>query len=112
MLNIVNEIGKDDGISNDLKKDYPNKIEKIEEASSNYISEKDLKFLKTEFPDKWKCLTKKLAYPYEYFKSMDDYQKPINDLKIEDFSCDLKKNILVMKKERTKENIKIFNLNL
>ena len=24
-----------------------------------------LELLKTEFPDKWKYLTKKLAYPYE-----------------------------------------------
>ena len=29
------------------------------------MGEHDLKTLKTEFPDKWKYLTKKLAYPYE-----------------------------------------------
>ena len=29
----------------------------------NYMRENDLKILKTEFPDKWKYLTKKLAYP-------------------------------------------------
>ena len=49
-----------------------------------------LKFLKTGFPDKWKYLTKQLAYPYEYFKSIDDYQKPVDNLKKEDFFNKLK----------------------
>ena len=40
------------------------------------MGENDLKILKTEYPDKWKYLTKNLAYPYEYFNSIDDYQKP------------------------------------
>ena len=51
-LNIVNEI-EEDRIFKDFKKDYPDKIEKIEEALNIYISENDLKALKTEFPDKW-----------------------------------------------------------
>ena len=46
----------------DLKNDYPNEIEKLEEALLNYNGENDLKLLKTEFSDKWKHLTKKLAY--------------------------------------------------
>ena len=41
----------------------------------------DLKILKTKLPDKWKYLAKKLAYPYELFNSIDDYQKPVTDLK-------------------------------
>ena len=49
------------------------------------MGENDLKFLKTGFPNKWKYLTKKLAYPYEYFNSIDDYQKPVDNLKKEDF---------------------------
>ena len=47
-----------------MKNDYPDKIEKLGEILLNYMGENDLKFLKTEFPDnKWKHLTKKLAYP-------------------------------------------------
>ena len=45
----------------------------------------------TEFPDsKWKNLTEKLANPYEYFNSLDDYQKPVDNLKNEDFFSKLK----------------------
>ena len=33
------------------------------------MGEKDLEFLKTEFPDKWKNLTKKLVFCYENFNS-------------------------------------------
>ena len=49
-----------------LKKDYPDKIEKLEEALLIYKCRNDLIILKTEFPiNKWNYLTKKLAYPYE-----------------------------------------------
>ena len=41
--------------------------------------------LKNEFPDKWENLNKQLAYTYEDFNTIDDYQKPVNDLKKEDF---------------------------
>ena len=59
ILNIVTEIKilitedefKNDSIK-DLKKVYPDEIEKSEEALLNYIGENDLKILKTEFPDK------------------------------------------------------------
>ena len=50
------------------------------------MGENDPKILKTGFPDEWKYLTKKLTYPYEYFKSIDDYQKPVDNLKREHFS--------------------------
>ena len=62
------------------KKDYPEEIKKLEEALLDYMGENDLKILKTGFPDKWKYLTKKLAYPYEFFNSIEDYQKPVNNL--------------------------------
>ena len=39
------------------------------------LDDDDFKFLKKEFPDKWKNLNKKLAYRYEYFNSIDDYKK-------------------------------------
>ena len=73
-----------------MKKEYPDKINELEEALLNYICENDLKILKTGFPDKWKYLTKKLAYPYEYFNSIEDYQKPVDNLKKEQFFSKLK----------------------
>ena len=63
ILNIVNEIIEEDKTNKDLRKDYPDKIKNLEEALLNYMGENDLKKLKTGFPDKWKFLTKKLAYP-------------------------------------------------
>ena len=92
ILNIVNEIKiviKEDRYNNDSiidsKKECTNEIEKLEEVLNEYMGENDLKILKTEFPDKWKHLTKKLAYPYEYFNSIDDYPKPVDNLNKEDF---------------------------
>ena len=54
------------------------------------MGENDLKIIKTGFPDRWKYLTKKLAYPYEFFNSIDDYQKTVNNLKKEHFFSKLK----------------------
>ena len=51
ILNIVNKIVGEDKTIEDLKKDYPNEINKLEEALLNYIGENDLKILKTGFPD-------------------------------------------------------------
>ena len=64
------------------KKKNPDKITELEEALLNLMGEHDLKILKTEFPDKWKYLTKKIAYPYEYFNSIEDYKKPVDNSKI------------------------------
>ena len=52
------------------------------------MNQDDFKILKNEFSDKWQYPIKKLAYPYEYFNSIDDYQKPVDNLK-KDF-CKLK----------------------
>ena len=46
--------------------------------------------LKGEYPDKWQYLNKKLAYSYQYFNSINDYQKPVDNLKKEDFFSKLK----------------------
>ena len=54
LKNIVKGIVEDYKTNRDLKKGYPDKIEKLEEAPFNYMEEIDLKVLKTEFPDKWK----------------------------------------------------------
>ena len=67
ILNIINELEnmidktkRNQSIST-LKKKYPNKINELEEAFLDYIGENDLKILKTEFPDKWRYLTKKIS---------------------------------------------------
>ena len=118
ILNIVNEIKRlftEDKYKNvsikDTKKDYPDKTKELEEALLNYMGENDLKILKTGFPDKWKYLTEKLAYPYEYFNSIDDYKKPVDNLKKEDFFSKLKNKCPDDEEiERTKEIIKIFDI--
>ena len=75
------------------------------------LDENDFKILKKEFPDKWQYLNKKLAYPYEYFNSIDDYKKPVNNLKKEDFFSKLKNDYPDDDEiERTKEIIKLFNI--
>ena len=111
ILNIINEMIEDDKTIKDLKKDYPNEIKNLEEALLDYMGENDLKVLKTGFPDKWKFLTKKLAYPYEYFNSTDDYEKPVDNLKKEDFFSKLKNKCPDDEEiQRTKDIIKRFNI--
>ena len=74
------------------------------------MDEDDFKILKREFPDKWQYLNKKLAYPYEYFNSIDDYKKPVDNLK-KDFFSKLKNDYPYDDEiERTKEIIKLFNI--
>ena len=71
------------------------------------MSENDLKTLETDFPGKWKYLTEKLAYPYEYFHNIEDYQKLVDKLKKEGFFSKLKNDYPNdIEIERTKENIK------
>ena len=68
------------------------------------MGENDLKILQRGFPDKWKYLTKKLAYPYEYFNGIDVYEKPVDNLKKEDYFSKLKNGYLDDTEiERTKE---------
>ena len=75
------------------------------------LDEDDFKILKKEFPDKWQYLNKKLAYPYEYFNSIEDCQKPVNNLKKEDFFSKLKNKCPDNDEiQRTKEIIEIFNI--
>ena len=94
-----------------MKKNYPDEIEKLAEALLDYVGENDLKKLKTGFPDKRKYLTKKSAYPYDHFNSLDDYQKPVDNLKNEDFFSKLKNDFPSDEEiERLEENIKKFNI--
>ena len=122
ILDIVNKIEEnyseeieileeDDRTIESLKNIYPEEIENLEEALLKYIGEKDLKIFLKGFPDKWKYLTKKLAYPYEYFNSLDDYKEPVDSLKKEVFFSKLKNKCLGDEEiERTKEIIKKFNI--
>ena len=113
ILNIVNEKVEDDRTFNDLKTDYPEEIKNLEEALLDYMGENDLKILKTGFLDKRKYLTEKLAYPYEFFNCNEDYQKPVDNLKKEDFFSKIKnKSPDDEEIERTKENIKIFDIKI
>ena len=71
----------------------------------------DFKILKKEFPDKWQYLNKKLAYPYKFFNSIDDYKKPVDNLKKEDFFGKLKNECPDVEKiERTREIMNIINI--
>ena len=90
ILNTVKKVVEEDKTIKDLKKGYPNEIKNFEESSLNVMGENDPKILKTRFPDKWKFLTKKLAYPYDYFNSIEDYKKPVNNLEKKDFFSKLK----------------------
>ena len=44
------------------------------------LQEEDFNILKVEFGDNWQLINKKLAYPYENFKSLEDYKKDISNL--------------------------------
>ena len=71
----------------------------------------DFKLFKKEFPDKWRHLNKKLAYPYQYFNSIDDYKKPVDNLKKEDLFSKPKNECPDDEEiERTKEIINLFDL--
>ena len=55
-------------------------------------------------------MTKKLAYPYEFFNSIKDYEKPVNNINKEDFFSKLKNGYPDDEEiKRTKEIIKLFN---
>ena len=110
-LNIVNKLEEDDRTIEDLKKDYTEEIKSLEETLLVYMGENDLKILKAGFPDKWKFLTTKLAYPYEFFNSIEDYQKPVENLKKEHFFSKLKNGSPDDEEiKRTKEIIKISDI--
>ena len=75
------------------------------------MGDNDLKLLKTTFLDKWEYLSKKLAYPYEFFNCIEDYQRSVHNLKKEDFFSKLKNDYPSDEEiERTKKIIKRFNI--
>ena len=66
--------------------------------------------MKKEFPDKWQFLNKKLAYPYEYFNKIDDYEKPVDNSKKNFFTKIKNKCPDDDEIERIKKFIKIFDI--
>ena len=75
------------------------------------MGENDLKFSKTEFPKNWMYLTKKLAYPYEYSRSIDDYRKPVDNFMKEHFFGKLKNDFPSDKEiEKSMDINKRFNI--
>ena len=71
----------------------------------------DFVILKKEFLDNWQYLDKKLAYPYEYFNSNDDYNKTVYNLKKENFFSKLKNKCPDDEEiQRTKEIIETFDI--
>ena len=58
----------------------------------------DFLILKKEFTDNWQYLNEKLANPSEYFNNIDDYKKPVDNLKKEDFFSKMEINVLIMRK--------------
>ena len=68
-----------------MNKDYPDNFGKIEEAFFNKMGENNVKISKIELPDKWKYLTKKLAYPYEFFNCIENCQNSVENLKKANF---------------------------
>ena len=107
----IMNLDKDEKTIKNLKKYYPEEIKNLEEAHLDYMGENDLKILKAGFPDKWKYLTKKLAYPYEYFNSIEDYQKPVNNLEKKDFFSKLKNKCPDDEEiQRTKDIIEKFDI--
>ena len=67
--------------------------------------------MKKEFPDKWQHLNKKIAYPYERFKSIDDYKKTVNNIIEEELLSKLKSKCPDDEEiQRTREILKVFDI--
>ena len=67
--------------------------------------------MKKEFPKNWELLNKKLAYPYEYFKTLEDYNKNISTLTNQDYFSKLKNDYPNNEEiERTNKIIQTFNI--
>ena len=50
-------------------------MEKITES----LNDQDFIHFKRHFPNHWLLLKTKLAYPYEFYKTLEDYEKPIEE---------------------------------
>ena len=74
------------------------------------LDEGDFKRLEKGIPDKRQYLNKKIAYPYQPFNGIDDYKKPVDYLKKEDFFSKLRNKCPGDdERERTEEIIDMFD---
>ena len=85
-------------------------LEKLTES----LKDIDYIHLKKHFPEHWKLLKNKLAYPYEFYKTLEDYEKPIAELLKagnEAYFSKTKNKIPDQEEiNRTNEIIKVFNI--
>ena len=85
-------------------------LEKLTES----LKDEDYIHLKRHFPNHWMLLKKKLAYPYEFYKTLYDYEKPIDELiksGNEAYFSKTKNKIPYQEEiDRTNEIIKIFRI--
>ena len=51
-------------------------MEKLTES----LKDEDYIHLKRHFLNHWMLLKNKLAYPYDFYKTIEDYEKPIDEL--------------------------------
>ena len=88
----------------------PDSLEKLTES----LTDDDYIHLKSNFPNHWMIFKKKLAYPYEYYKTIEDYENPIDTLLHcgnEAYYSRTKNSIPDQEEiDRTNEIIKIFNI--
>ena len=91
---------------------------RFQTASLEKLTEsfKDIDYihLKKHFPDHWKLLKNKLAYPYEFYKTLEVYERPIEAIlkagKEAYFSKTANKIPDQEEIDRTNEIIKLFNI--
>ena len=85
-------------------------LEKLTET----LKDDDYIHLKKHFPNHWVLFKNKLAYPYEFYKTLEDYERPIEDLLKagnEAYYSKTKNEIPDQKEiDRTNEIIKLFNI--
>ena len=85
-------------------------LEKLTES----LKDNDYIHLKRNFPNHWMLLKNKLAYPYEFYNTLEDYEKPIDELLKAGNEAYYSKtaNKIPDQKEidRTNEIIKLFNI--
>ena len=85
-------------------------LEKLTES----MKDEDYIHLKKHFPDHWILLKNKLAYPYEFYKTLEEYGRPIDELLEAGNEAYFSKtaNKIPNQKEinRTNQIIKLFNI--
>ena len=85
-------------------------LEKLTES----LKDDDYIHLKKHFPNHWMLLKNKLAYPYEFYKTLEDYERPIDELLKsgkEPYFSKTKNKIPDQKEiDRTNEIIRLFNI--